>query len=158
MRSPARSCGASEPTRVNQGFIGSAGPTADRLAAADQASAGRPAAVGHPDQASADRPVAVGRLAADQAFGSDSDSWFFLSNVASPLRSLVFHGRSQSAANPFRSRIHIEAMCPELVPACRVPIATRRADDGTLLASVAAWGTNSDSGADLAFRWPSLGA
>ena len=42
----------------------------------------------------------------------------FLSNIGSPLRSLVFHGKSQSAANCIRSKIHIEAMCLELVPAC----------------------------------------
>ena len=57
-----------------------------------------------------------------------------------------------------RSRIHIETMCLELAPACRVPFATGRANDGTLLASVVAWGADSDSGADLAFWWPSLDA
>jgi hypothetical protein len=83
---------------------------------------------------------------------------FFLSNVGSPLRSLVFHGRSQSAANAFRSKLHIEAMCLELVSACRVPSCKRRTDDGTLFASVVAWGADSDSCADLALRWPSLDA
>src|SRR5512134_599730 len=43
-------------------------------AAADQASAGRPAAVGHLDQASAGRPAAVGHLAADQVSDLDFDS------------------------------------------------------------------------------------
>ena len=42
--------------------------------AADQASAGRPAAVDHLDQASAGHPAAVDHLAADQVSDLDSDS------------------------------------------------------------------------------------
>jgi hypothetical protein len=53
----------------------------------------------------------------------------FLSNIGSPLRSLVFRGRSQSAASAFRSTIHIEVMCLELVFTCRVPL-SRRTDMG----------------------------
>src|SRR5574338_256420 len=91
-------------------------PIAGRLAVADQASAGHPVAVGRPGRASVGHPVAVGHLAAGQVSGSDSDSWFFLSNVASPLRSLVFHGRSQSAADAFVPEFALKQLCPELVP------------------------------------------
>jgi hypothetical protein len=52
--------------------------------------------------------------------------------------------------------IHAEAMCLELGLACRVPLATRRTDDGTLYAFVVGWSADSDSGAHLAFRWPSF--
>src|SRR5262245_33136740 len=81
----------------------------------------------------------------------------FLSNVASPLRSLVLHGKSQSAANAFVPPFILKQMCLELGSMCRVP-PVRRTDDGTLLNSVVAWGANSDSGFDLAFWWPSLSA
>jgi hypothetical protein len=45
----------------------------------------------------------------------------FLSNVASiasPLRSLVFHGKTQFRGQCIRSKVQIEAMCRELVPEC----------------------------------------
>src|SRR6476620_8522380 len=81
------------------------------LAAADQVSAGRPAAVGHlaaADRASLDRPVG-------RASGLDSDSslfplkhWFATSIARFPWQESI---RGQC----IRSKIHIEAMCLELV-------------------------------------------
>ena len=82
----------------------------------------------------------------------------FLSNIGSPLRSLVFHGKSQSAANAFVPRFTLRQCVWNLSGRVEFPSATRRTDDGTLYASVVAWGADSDSGADLAFWWPSLGA
>ena len=82
----------------------------------------------------------------------------FLSNIGSPLRSLVFHGKSQSAANAFVPRFTLRQCVWNLSPRVEFPFATRRTDDGTLYAFVAAWGADSDSGARLAFWWPSLDA
>jgi hypothetical protein len=82
----------------------------------------------------------------------------FLSNIGSPLRSLVFHGRSQFAANAFVPGFTLKQCVWNLCPGLKFPSATRRTDDGTLYASVVAWGTDSDSGAHLAFWWSSLDA
>ena len=82
----------------------------------------------------------------------------FLSNIGSPLRSLVFHGKSQSAANAFVPRFTLRQCVWNLSPRVEFPFATRRIDDGTLYAFVADWGADSDSGARLAFWWPSLDA
>jgi hypothetical protein len=82
----------------------------------------------------------------------------FLSNIGSPLRSLVFHGRSQFAANAFVPGVTLKQCFWNLCPRFEFPFATRRTDDGTLYASVAAWGADSDSGAHLAFWWSSLDA
>jgi hypothetical protein len=82
----------------------------------------------------------------------------FLSNIGSPLRSLVFHGRSQFAANTFVPRFTLRQCVWNLCVRVEFPSATRRTDDGTLYASVVAWGTDSDSGAHLAFWWSSLDA
>ncbi|MGA8386337.1 MAG: hypothetical protein WB769_00175 [Pseudolabrys sp.] len=82
----------------------------------------------------------------------------FLSNIGSPLRSLVFHGKSQSAANAFVPRFTLRQCVWNLSPRVEFPFATRRTDDGTLYAFVADWGADSDSGARLAFWWPSLDA
>jgi hypothetical protein len=79
----------------------------------------------------------------------------FLSNIGSPLRSLVFHGRSQFAANAFVPGFTLKQCVWNLCPGLKFPSAT---DDGTLYASVVAWGTDSDSGAHLAFWWSSLDA
>ena len=134
-------------------------PTAGRLAAADQASAGHLAVA---DRALAGRLAAVDHPAvghpAGQASGLDSDSSFFLSNIGSPLRSLVFHGTSQFAANAFVPGFTLMQCVWNLRPRFEFPSATRRTDDGTLYASVVAWGADSDSGAHLAFWWSSLGA
>jgi len=83
----------------------------------------------------------------------------FLSNIGSPLRSLVFHGKSQSAANAFVPRsIHdsLKQCVWNLRSRVEFPFATRRTDDGTLYASLAGWSADPDSRADLAFWWPSL--
>jgi len=83
----------------------------------------------------------------------------FLSNIGSPLRSLVFHGESQSAANAFVPRsIHdsLKQCVWNLRSRVEFPFATRRTDDGTLYASLAGWSADPDSRADLAFWWPSL--
>jgi hypothetical protein len=82
----------------------------------------------------------------------------FLSNIGSPLRSLVFHGRSQFAANTFVPRFTLRQCVWNLCVRVEFPSATRRTDDGTLYASVVAWGTDSDSDAHLAFWWSSLDA
>lgn len=149
-------CGAPELTRIELAVLGR--PTAGHLAA-DQASAGHPAAA---DRASAARPAAADHPAADhlagQASDLDSDSSSFLSNIGSPLRSLVFHGRSQFAANAFVPGFTLKQCVWNLCPHFEFPSATRRTDDGTLYASVAAWGADSDSGAHLAFWWSSLDA
>jgi hypothetical protein len=82
----------------------------------------------------------------------------FLSNIGSPLRSLVFHGRRQFAANAFVPGFTLKQCIWNLRSRFEFPSATGRTDDGTLYASVVAWGADTDSGADLAFRWPSLDA
>jgi len=82
----------------------------------------------------------------------------FLSNIGSPLRSLVLHGRSQFAANAFVPGFTLKQCVWNLCPRFEFPSATRRTDDGTLYASVVAWGADSDSGAHLAFWWTSLDA
>jgi len=42
----------------------------------------------------------------------------FLSNIGSPFRSLVFHGRSQSVAHAFVPSFTSRKMCRELAPTC----------------------------------------
>ena len=89
------------------------------LAAADQASAGRPAAVdqvsaGHlaaADRASLDRPVG-------RASGLDSDSSFFPLKHWFATSITRFPWQESIRGQCIRSKIHIEAMCLELVPAC----------------------------------------
>ena len=128
--------------------------------AADQVSAGRPAAVGHPDLASAGHLAAADRASLDRpvgrASGLDSDSSFFPLQYWFATSIARFPWQESIRGQSIRSKIHIEAICLELVSACRVPFATRRTDDGTLHASLVAWGANSDSCSDLAFRWPAL--
>ena len=96
------------------------------LAAADQVSAGRPAAVGHLDLASAGHLAAADRASLDRpvgrASGLDSDSslfplkhWFATSIARFPWQESI---RGQC----IRSKIHIEAMCLELVWTRRVPL------------------------------------
>ncbi|MGB8639333.1 MAG: hypothetical protein WCD30_14535, partial [Pseudolabrys sp.] len=52
----------------------------------------------------------------------------FLSNIGSPLRSLVFHGKSQSAANAFVPRFTLRQCVWNLSPRVEFPFATRRTD------------------------------
>ena len=99
------------------------------LAAADQVSAGRPAAVGHLDLASAGHLAAADRASLDRpvgrASGLDSDSslfplkhWFATSIARFPWQESI---RGQC----IRSKIHIEAMCLELVWTGRVPLCNK---------------------------------
>jgi len=83
---------------------------------------------------------------------------FFLSNIALPLRSLVFHGKSQSAANAFVPRVNIEANVSGTCVHVSSSPCNKENRRGTLFTSVVAWSANSNSGADLAFWWPSLSA
>jgi hypothetical protein len=78
-------------------------------------------------------------------------------NIDSPLRSLVFHGRSQSAADVFVPQFTLKQCVWNLSVRVEFPsLQQRRTDDGTLYVAVADRSTHSDSGADLAFWWPSL--
>jgi hypothetical protein len=95
------------------------------LAAADQASAARPAAVGHLGLASAGRlavghPVAVGR-----ASGLDSDSSFFPLKHWFATSIARFPWQASIRGQCIRSRIHIEAMYLELALTFRVPLCNR---------------------------------
>jgi hypothetical protein len=82
----------------------------------------------------------------------------FLSHIWFATSIARFPWQESIRGQCIRSNAHIEAMCLELVRMFRVPLQIRRIDDGTLHASVVAWGADSNSGADLALRRPSLDA
>jgi hypothetical protein len=116
-------CGAPELTRIELAVLGR--PTAGHLAA-DQASAGHPAAA---DRASAARPAAADHPAADhlagQASDLDSDSSFFPLQYWFATSIARFPWQESIRGQCIRSRSHIEAMFLELVPTFRVPFCNK---------------------------------
>lgn len=77
-----------------------------------------------------------------------------LQSFESAIRSLVVNGESQSAATAFVPDSTLKQCVRNPRDGCRVPLVKGRTDDGTLFASMAARGADSNSRADLALRRP----